>query len=91
MVRAEAGLPANLGLHGLRHSIATHLAVAGASAVELMETLGHKQISTTLRYIHFAESARSTLAERAAAVAMAGLNGTADKADVVELKPRKKA
>lgn len=72
-LRAEAKLPATLGLHGLRHSIGTHLAMAGASAVELMETLGHRQISTTLRYIHFAEQARSTLAERAAGVASAGL------------------
>lgn len=72
-LRAEANLPANLGLHGLRHSIGTHLAMAGASSVELMETLGHKQITTTLRYIHFAEQARSTLAERAASVAMAGM------------------
>lgn len=84
-VRAEAKLPANLGLHGLRHSIGTHLAMAGASAVELMETLGHRQISTTLRYVHFAENARSTLAERGAAVAMAGLNGKTEKAEVSRL------
>ena len=91
-VRTEAELPAALGLHGLRHSIATSLAVAGASAVELMETLGHKQISTTLRYIHFAENARSTLAERAAAVAMAGMNsGKTETAEVVELRPGKQA
>ena len=85
-VRTEAMLPANLGLHGLRHSIGTHLAMAGASAVELMETLGHKQISTTLRYVHFAEQARSTLAERGAAVAMAGLNGNTKKASVTKLR-----
>lgn len=88
-LRAEAKLPANLGLHGLRHSIGTHLAMAGASSVELMETLGHKQITTTLRYIHFAEQARSTLAERAAGVASAGLMQSkqdAPLADVVQLK-----
>jgi len=85
-VRDEAKLPENLGLHGLRHSIGTHLAMAGASAVELMETLGHKQISTTLRYVHFAEQARSTLAERGAAVAMAGLNGNTKKATVTTLR-----
>ena len=81
-VRTEAKLPASLGLHGLRHSIGTHLAMSGASAVELMQTLGHKQITTTLRYVHFAENARSTLAERAASVAVAGLNGQTEKADV---------
>ena len=85
-VRDEAKLPANLGLHGLRHSVGTHLAMAGASAVELMETLGHRQISTTLRYVHFAEQARSTLAERGAAVAMAGLTGNTKKANVTKIR-----
>ncbi|MCK9202428.1 MAG: site-specific integrase [Gallionella sp.] len=85
-VRTEAKLPEKLGLHGLRHSIGTHLAMAGASAVELMETLGHKQITTTLRYVHFAERARSTLAERAASVAMAGLRGQTEKASVTKLR-----
>lgn len=85
-VRTEADLPPALGLHGLRHSIGTHLAVAGASPVELMEQLGHRQISTTLRYIHFADQARSTLAERAAAVAMAGFNGQTEKAEVTSIR-----
>ena len=85
-VRTAAALPANIGLHGLRHSIGTHLAMAGASSVELMETLGHRQIGTTIRYVHFAEQARSTLAERAASVAMAGLNGQTKKAGVVKLR-----
>lgn len=84
-VRTEAKLPAALGLHGLRHSIGTSLAVAGASPVELMETLGHRQIGTTLRYIHFAERARSTLAERAASTALAGL--AASKVDDSSLVP----
>jgi integrase len=86
-VRKEAKLPPTIGLHGLRHSIGTHLAQAGASAVELMETLGHRQIGTTLRYIHFAEQSRSKLAERAASVAMAGLTGK-QKAPVAKLKGR---
>ena len=91
-VRQEAGLPANLGLHGLRHSLASHLAMDGASSAELMESLGHKQVSTTMRYIHFAEKSRSTLAERAAATALAGLADSLGKpkADVVPMKkPRK--
>lgn len=89
-VRSEAKLPANIGLHGLRHSVGTHLAMSGASAVELMETLGHKQITTTQRYIHFVEHARSTLAERAASVALAGLRGQTEKAEVTKL-PKERA
>jgi len=90
-IRKEASLPENLGLHGLRHSLASHLAMAGASSVELMEALGHKQISTTLRYTHFAEKARSTLADRAAAMAVAGMAKAGEKpeADVVPLRRRK--
>lgn len=85
-VRDEAKLPKALGLHGLRHSIGTHLAMAGASAVELMEQLGHKQITTTLRYIHFSERARSTLADRAASVAMAGFHGQTENAEVTDVR-----
>lgn len=85
-IRAEAQLPADLGLHGLRHSIASHLAMAGASTAELMRQMGHQQASTTARYIHFAENARSTLAERAAAVAAAGMNAsTRPDAEVVPI------
>jgi len=86
-VRKEANLPEELGLHGLRHSLASHLAMAGASSAELMESLGHKQVSTTMRYIHFAERARSTLAERGAAMAVAGLAESRgrQKADVIPI------
>jgi integrase len=80
-IRAEAGLPADLGLHGLRHSVASHLAMAGASTAELMAQMGHKQATTTARYVHFAENARSTLAERAASMAVAGMNATQEKAE----------
>src|SRR5262249_11909060 len=66
-VRAEAGLPENFGLHGLRHSLATLLAVGGAQAPEIMTSLGHRQLSTTQKYLHFADRARAALAERAAA------------------------
>lgn len=89
-VRAEANLPGDLGLHGLRHSVASHLAMSGASTAELMQQLGHKQASTTARYIHFAEQARSTLAERAAAMAMAGMEGKTEKAEVLPLRKGRK-
>lgn len=91
-VRTEAGLPENLGLHGLRHSLASHLAMAGASSAELMEALGHKQVSTTQRYIHFAERARSTLATRAAAMAIAGMAEAEGRtaAPVIQIKPQRK-
>ena len=72
-VRKEADLPETLGLHGLRHSIASHLAMGGAQAAEIMTAMGHRQLSTMQRYIHFAESTKQALAERAALVALEGL------------------
>jgi integrase len=72
-IRAEAGLPKDFGLHGLRHSLATLLAVGGAQAPEIMTSLGHRQLSTTQRYLHFADKARASLAERAAAPVLAGM------------------
>jgi integrase len=72
-VRKEAELPPALGLHGLRHSIASHLAMSGAQAPEIMTAMGHRQLSTVQRYVHFAESARQALAERAASVALSGM------------------
>jgi integrase len=83
-VRAEAKLPEGIGLHGLRHSIASHMAMSGAQAAEIMTALGHSQLSTAQRYVHWAEKARQNLAEKAAAVALAGLAAsTADSAGVV--------
>ena len=72
-VRAEANLPADIGLHGLRHSLASHMAMAGAQAPEIMQVVGHRQLSTVQRYIHFAETAQATLAERAASIPLAGM------------------
>ena len=86
-IRVEAALPAGFGLHGLRHSLATLLAVGGAQAPEIMTSLGHRQMSTTTRYLHFADKARAALAERAAAPALAGMAAAtgAPNADVVAL------
>ena len=66
--------------------------MAGASSAELMEALGHKQVSTTQRYIHFAERARSTLATRAAAMAIAGMAEAEGRtaAPVIQIKPQRK-
>jgi integrase len=77
IVRREASLPAGIGLHALRHSVATSLAISGAAAPEIMATLGHRQLSTVARYLHFQTDARAALAERAAAPALAGMAAAA--------------
>jgi integrase len=65
-IRAEAGLPEGIGLHGLRHSFATLMAVQEANAAAIMETLGHRQLSTTTRYLNLA-AARKAIVEKHAA------------------------
>lgn len=90
-IRRDAGLPDGLGLHGLRHSLASHMAMAGAGAGEIMTALGHSQLSTTQRYMHWAENARQTLAERAASVAKAALLPVPEAEGLMRLPDRTRA
>ena len=46
-----AGLP-KAGVHILRHTFCSHLAMKGAPARAIQELAGHKDLSTTLRYMH---------------------------------------
>jgi len=88
LVRAEAGLPSDLGLHGLRHSLASWMAMQGAEAAGIMHALGHTRLETTARYLHMAKSAHQALAEDAAKMisdAYRQAQGDAP-ADVIPLK-----
>lgn len=57
-VRERAGLPADLVLHGLRHSAGTVAVLAGLSGPEVQKLLRHRNIATTAKYIHLADRAR---------------------------------
>lgn len=92
-IRVEAGLPEGIGLHGLRHSLASHMAMSGAQAAEIMTQLGHSNIRTSQGYVDWAQNRRQALAEKAAAVALAGMAASKDDsepADIVSIKGGKK-
>lgn len=48
----EAGIKKDIGLHTLRHSIATHLLQSGMKLESISQFLGHKNIQSTQRYTH---------------------------------------
>jgi integrase len=54
----RAGLTDNGGVHILRHTFCSHLAMRGAPAMAIKELAGHANLSTTQRYMHLSPAAR---------------------------------
>jgi len=52
-IRDRAGLPKTITPHTLRHHFCSDLAYQGTSPFEIMRLADHKDIKTTMRYIHY--------------------------------------
>ncbi|MFT3921037.1 MAG: site-specific integrase [Myxococcales bacterium] len=75
----RAGLRATGALHILRHTFCSHLAMRGAAALSIQKLAGHKNLQTTLRYMHLAEGE----ADRAIRLLNAPVN-TGARGDILE-------
>ncbi|MEP7308912.1 MAG: tyrosine-type recombinase/integrase [Acidobacteriota bacterium] len=47
----------NAGVHVLRHTFCSHLAMRGAPARAIQELAGHQDLTTTQRYMHLSPAA----------------------------------
>lgn len=86
-IRDEAEIPKEITLHTMRHSLASGMAMQGFSSSEIMTALGHSQISTSQKYIHWAEQEQAKLADRASASIVAAMEGK-EKADIVPIRSK---
>lgn len=62
-IRAYAGL-SDVRLHDLRHTFASHAVIDGAGLAVVSKLLGHKSITTTMRYAHLNDPALRQASEQ---------------------------
>ena len=59
--KLRTGITKRGGIHSLRHAFATHLIESGADVPTVQRLLGHRSVSTTMRYFHLSETRLGTL------------------------------
>jgi integrase len=72
-VWAEAKMPPDVVLYTLRHNFGSTLADSRVEAYELMKMMGHKNLSTSLRYIHLRDAGVQATSSKATAGIAAAL------------------
>jgi integrase len=77
IIRKEAGIE-DVRLYDLRHSYASTLAKGGAPVYEIQALLGHRNITTSMRYVHLANDQVRSAADKANAAIEAAMNMGAD-------------
>ena len=55
-IKQRYNIPDNITFHSLRHSFATYFLTNGGDLLALQALLGHKDLNTTRRYIHFSKN-----------------------------------
>jgi integrase len=73
-IRTEAGLPAKLRIHDLRHSVASHAVMSGETLLTTSRLLGHARVQMTARYAHLADIALLAMAEKIGIMLLAQAN-----------------
>jgi len=55
LTKLRAGIRKQGGIHALRHAFATHLLEAGRDIHTVQRLLGHRYVSSTVRYFHLSQ------------------------------------